>query len=142
MVYFLRSACLKTQEMEQRKRGRKQLGNCKRYHNVMLRFNNTEYDRLGAIAGSYGLDISERGVLSPLLRRLVLHRETEERDRLPRTSDLAHHINRIGNNINQLVKLAHYRDMRNPNGTFGNEIRKTNELLCTLIKITTERQTG
>lgn len=128
--------------MEQRKRGRKRSGDSKRYHNVMLRFNDAEYGRLRAIAGSYGLDISERGVLSPLLRRLVLYREAEERDRLPSTSDRTYHMNRIGNNINQLVKLAHYRDMRNPNGSLGNEIRKANELLCTLIEITIERQTG
>jgi len=108
----------------------------------MLRFNDAEYGRLGTIAASYGLDISERGVLSPLLRRLVLYREMEEKDRLPNTSDLTYQMNRIGNNINQLVKLAHYRDMRNPNGSLGNEIRKTNELLCTLIEITIERQTG
>lgn len=128
--------------MEQGKRGRKRSGDGKRYHNVMLRFNDVEYGRLRTIAGSYGLDISERGVLSPLLRRLVLYRETNEKNSLPNTSDLAHHMNRIGNNINQLVKLAHYRDMRNPNGSLGREIRKTNELLCTLIEIIMERQTG
>ena len=128
--------------MEQGKRGRERSGDSKRYHNVMLRFNDAEYERLRAIAGSYGLDISERGVLSPLLRRLVLYKESEEKDRLPCTSDLAYQMNKIGNNINQLAKLAHYRDMRNPNGSLGNEIRKANDLLCTLIEITIERQTG
>ena len=36
---------LKRKEMEPRKRGRKRLGNRKRYRTVMLRFNDTEYER-------------------------------------------------------------------------------------------------
>ena len=128
--------------MEQNKRGRKQLGNRKRYHNVMLRFNDTEYDKLRTIAGSYNLDISERGTISPLLRRLVLRTETEEREQLPNTSNLAHHINRLGNNINQLVKLAHYKSLRSPNSSLENEIRKTNELLGVIIEIAIEEQIG
>ncbi len=97
--------------MGARKRGRKRLGNKKRYHNVMLRFNDTEYGKLQAIVKSYDLDISERGVVSPLLRRLVLDRESEEKAKLPNTSNLAYHINKIGNNINQLVKLANYKSL-------------------------------
>ena len=108
----------------------------------MLRFNDREYERLKAIAGSYGLDISERGTISPLLRRLVLHVGSEEKNGLPCTSDLAYHINRIGNNINQLVKLAHYKNLRSPNSSLENEIQKANGLLCTLIEITMEGQTG
>lgn len=49
--------------MEQRKRGRKRLGNKKRYYNVMLRFNDTGYDKLRVICESYNLNISERGVI-------------------------------------------------------------------------------
>ena len=128
--------------MEQRKRGRKRLGKMKRYHNVMLRFNDTEYERLRKICESYNLDISERGVISPLLRRLVLNREAEEKDRLPDTSNLAYHINRIGNNINQLVKIAHHKNLRSPNSSLQIEIQKTNELLHNLIEITMVEQTG
>ena len=128
--------------MEQKKRGRKQLGNRKRYHNVMLRFNDTEYDRLRAIAGSYNLDISERGTISPLLRRLVLRSESEVKNELPDTSNLAYHINRIGRNINQLVKLAHHKNLRSPNSSLTDEIQKTNGLLNALIEITREEQTG
>jgi len=124
--------------MEQKKRGRKRLGNRKRYHNVMLRFNDMEYERLRTIAGSYNLDISQRGVISPLLRRMVLNGESEEKDKLPNTSDLAYHINRIGNNINQLVKLTHYKNLRSPNSSLENEIRKTNKFLKALIEITVE----
>ena len=58
--------------MEQRKRGRKRLGNKKRYHNVMLRFNDTEYDKLRKICESYNLDISERGMISPLSEKIGL----------------------------------------------------------------------
>ncbi|PHQ58794.1 MAG: hypothetical protein COC08_09710 [Maribacter sp.] len=129
-------------EMEQRKRGRKRLGNKKRYHNVMLRFNDTEYDKLRLICESYHLNIRERGVISPLLRRLVLDKEAEGKDRLPNTSNLAYHINKIGNNINQLVKLAHHKNLRSPNSSLENEIQKSNGLLNELIKITIEKQTG
>ena len=127
--------------MEQRKRGRKRLGNKKRYHNVMLRFNDTEYDALRIICESYHLDIRERGVISPLLRRLVLNVEAEEKDRLPNTSNLAYHINKIGNNINQLVKLAHHKNLRSPNRSLQDEIQKANELLYMLIEITVEEKT-
>jgi len=130
------------QKMEQKKRGRKRLGSRKRYHNVMLRFNDTEYDKLRTIAGSYNLDISERGTISPLLRRLVLRTESEEKEQLPSTSNLAYHINKIGKNINQLVKLAHYKNLRIPNSSLTDEIRRTNGLLNTLIEITLEEQTG
>ncbi|WP_209405220.1 plasmid mobilization relaxosome protein MobC [Pseudozobellia sp. WGM2] len=128
--------------MEQRKRGRKRLGNKKRYHNVMLRFNDTEYDKLRKICESYNLDVSQRGTISPLLRRLVLQQVAEEKDRLPDTSNLAYHINKIGNNINQLVKVAHHKNLRSPNSSLQNEIQKTNELLYSLIEITMEEKTG
>ncbi|MCM4170798.1 hypothetical protein DHD32_04860 [Arenibacter sp. TNZ] len=128
--------------MEQGKRGRKGLGKRKRYHNVILRFNDMEYERLKIIAGSYNLDISQRGVISPLLRRLVLDRESEEKERLPDTLELAHHINRIGSNINQLVKLARFKNLRSPNSSLVDEIQRTNELLDSLIEITIEEQLG
>jgi hypothetical protein len=105
----------------------------------MLRFNDTEYDKLRLICESYHLDISERGVISPLLRRLVLHQEAEEKDMLPNTSNLAYHINKIGNNINQLVKIAHHKNLRRPNSSLSNEIQKTNKLLHALIEITIEK---
>lgn len=107
----------------------------------MLRFNDTEYERLRKICESYNLDISERGVISPLLRRLVLNSEAAEKDRLPDTSNLAYHINRIGNNINQLVKVAHHKNLRSPNSNLQIEIQKTNELLHNLIEITMVEQT-
>ncbi|SDF15407.1 mobilisation protein (MobC) [Pricia antarctica] len=125
--------------MKERKRGRKQLGDRKRYHNVMLRFNDTEYEKLGHICKSYHLDITKRGTISPLLRRLVLNQEAEEKDRLPDTSKLAYHFNKIGNNINQLVKLAHHKSLRSPNSDLQYEIRKTNELLYALFEIINEK---
>jgi len=128
--------------MEQRKRGRKRLGKSKRYHNIMLRFNDMEYERLKTIAGTYNLDILQRGVISPLLRRLVLDRESEEKERLPNTLDIAHLINRIGSNINQLVKLAHFKNQRSPNSSLVDEIQRTNELMDVLIEITKEEQLG
>ncbi|WP_036384186.1 plasmid mobilization protein [Muricauda sp. MAR_2010_75] len=126
--------------MEQRKKGRKRLGNRKRNHNVMLRFNDREYEKLRSICESYHLDISQRGTISPLLRRLVLNGQLEEKDKLPNTSNISYHLNRIGNNINQLVKLAHHKNLRSPNTSLENEIGKTNELLCSLIEIVGENK--
>ncbi|MFD0796280.1 plasmid mobilization relaxosome protein MobC [Maribacter chungangensis] len=128
--------------MEQRKRGRKRLGNKKRYHNIMLRFNDTEYEKLGQLCESYQLDISKRGTISPLLRRLILQQGAEEKDKLPDTSNLAYHFNKIGNNINQLVKLAHHKNLRSPNSSLQNEIQRTNELLYRLLEITNEEKPG
>lgn len=107
----------------------------------MLRFNDTEYDKLRRICESYHMEISERGVVSPLLRRLVLNENVEDKDRLPSTSNLAYHINKIGNNINQLVKLANYKSLRSPNSSLESEIQKTNALLSALIKITVQELT-
>jgi hypothetical protein len=118
------------------------LGKMKRCHNIMLRFNDTEYTKLRQLCESYNLDISERGVISPLIRRLVLQQKTEEKDRLPDTSNLAFHINKIGNNINQLVKIAHHKNLRSPNSSLQNEIQKTNGLLHALLEITLGEQTG
>ncbi|MEO2053340.1 MobC family plasmid mobilization relaxosome protein [Flagellimonas marinaquae] len=128
--------------MEQRKRGRKQLGNKKRYHNVMLRFNDSEYEKLKVICESFNLDISKRGTISPLLRRLVLNQKADEKDRLPDTSNLAYQINKIGNNINQLVKLAHHKNLRNPNVGLQDEMQRTNGLLLELVEILGEKKTG
>ena len=118
------------------------MGNRKRYHNIMLRFNNIEYGKLRIICESYHLDICERGVIAPLLRRLILDRESEEKERLPNTLDLAHHVNKIGNNINQLAKLVHFKNLRSPNGSLVEEIQRTNELLDALIEIIREERTG
>jgi len=108
----------------------------------MLRFNDTEYDKLRKICAAYNLDISERGVISPLLRRLVLQQESVERDMLPDTSNLAYHINKIGNNINQLVKIAHHKNLRSPNSNLEREIKQANDLLYLLVEITMEEKTG
>jgi hypothetical protein len=108
----------------------------------MLRFNDTEYGKLRKICESLDLDISERGTISPLLRRLVLQQKAEEKDMLPETSNLAYHINKIGNNINQLVKIAHHKNLRSPNSSFQNEIQRTNELLYSLIEFTLKERTG
>lgn len=120
--------------MERQKLGRKRLGEKKRQHNVMLRFNEKEYGYLEKLADSYDMDITRRGVLSPLLRRLLLGKQLGQNDRLPDTSNLAHHVNKVGNNINQLVKLAHHKNLRSPNASLEPEIRKCNELMRTLIE--------
>ncbi len=121
--------------MERQKIGRKQLGIKKRQHNVMLRFNQEEYKYLEKLAESYDMDITKRGVLSPLLRRLILGKQLKEEDRLPGTSNLAHHVNRVGNNINQLVRLAHHKNLRSPNASLEVEIGKSNELMRSLLEL-------
>ncbi len=121
--------------MERQKMGRKRLGTKKRQHKVMLRFNQAEYKYLEKLAESYDMDITKRGVLSPLLRRLVLGRQLVERDRLPDKSNLAHHVNKVGNNINQLVKLAHHKNLRSPNASLENEISTSNELMRSLLEL-------
>ena len=127
--------------MGPRKSGRKRLGKKKRGHNVMLRFNDMEYDRLKAICESYDLDISQRGTTGPLLRRLVLDKGAEEKDRLPNASNLEYHINKIGNNINQLVKLAHRKSKRYPDRAITFEIESANALLDQLLKLFTQKRT-
>jgi len=94
------------------------------------------------LCASYQLDISKRGTISPLLRRLVLQQGAAEKDRLPDTSNLAYHFNKIGNNINQLVKLAHHKNLRYRNNNLQNEIQKTNELLYRLLEIVNEEKPG
>ncbi len=121
--------------MEQQKIGRKRLGEKKRQYNVMLRFNQAEYRYLEKLADSYDMDITKRGVLSPLLRRLLLGKQLGQKDRLPDTSNLAHHVNKVGNNINQLVKLAHHKNLRSPNSNLEKEIRKSNELMRMLLEL-------
>lgn len=116
------------------------MGNKKRYHNIMLRFNDTEYERLRNLCESYQLDISKRGTISPLLRRLILQQGAAEKDRLPDTLNLAYHFNKIGNNINQLVKLAHHKNLRSPNSGLKSEIQKTNELLYRLLETISEEK--
>ena len=107
----------------------------------MLRFNDTEYERLRKICESYDLDISERGTTGPLIRRLVLDKGAEEKDRLPTSSDMSYHINKIGNNINQLVKLVHLKSKRYPNRAITFEIERANALLDELVKLFTQKRT-
>lgn len=106
----------------------------------MLRFNEREYVELKAIGVSYGVDICERGRLAPLLRRLVLNNGAAEKDRLPDASDLSYQANRIGNNINQLVRLAHGKSKRFPGRSIIIEIERANVLLDQLVRLVIEKQ--
>jgi len=40
-----------------------------------------------------------------------------------------------GNNINQLVKSAHHKNLRSPNASLEEEIRKSNELMRMLLEL-------
>lgn len=116
--------------MEINKGGRKRLGANKRVYDVKLRFNEEEMKVLKKIVESYNLDITKRGVLSPFLRRLILSENASQEDQIPDSlSKLTYQINRIGTNINQLTKVANYKNMRSPSAKLETEIRKSNELM-------------
>ncbi|KKK94097.1 hypothetical protein LCGC14_2686270, partial [marine sediment metagenome] len=83
------------------------MGDRKREHRIMLRFNSTELEQIKGILKSYDLDYDRRGVVGPFLRRTILNRETVEEKKLPEMSaNLIYQINKIGTNINQLVTVA------------------------------------
>ena len=126
--------------MATNKGGRKRLGNRKRTHVITLRFNVNELAKVKAILESYNLDFGKRGTVGPFLRKLVLNRETVKEKQIPDgISNLSYQLNRIGTNINQLVKVANYKNMRSPNANLERELEKANELMHELIEtISTE----
>tara|TARA_R110000822_G_scaffold189666_1_gene328599 strand:- start:420 stop:803 length:384 start_codon:yes stop_codon:yes gene_type:complete len=117
------------------KGGRKRLGNRKREHAITLRFNETELEKVKAILQSYNLDFRKRGTVGPFLRKLILNRETIKEKRVPdEISNLSYQLNKIGSNINQLVKVANYKSMRSPNASLEREMQKVSELMIELIE--------
>lgn len=121
--------------MASNKGGRKRLGDKKREHAITLRFNGTELKKVKSILQSYNLDFGKRGTVGPFLRKLILNKETVKEKRIPDgISNLSYQINKIGTNINQLVKVASYKNMRSPNSNLEREIRKASELMLELIE--------
>ena len=117
------------------KGGRKRLGDRKRMHSITLRFNTGELEKVKTILESYNLDFGKRGTVGPFLRKLILNRETVKEKQIPDgISNLRYQLNKIGTNINQLVKVANYKNMRSPNADLEREIRKANELMLELIE--------
>tara|TARA_R110000822_G_scaffold226178_1_gene358791 strand:+ start:340 stop:729 length:390 start_codon:yes stop_codon:yes gene_type:complete len=117
------------------KGGRKQLGDRKREHTITLRFNGRELEKVKAILQSYNLDFRKRGTIGPFLRKLILNRETIKRQRKPDSiSNLSYQLNKIGTNINQLVKVANYKNMRSPNTNVDGEMQKASELMLELME--------
>ena len=115
--------------------GRKHLGDRKREHAITLRFNRTELEKVKAILQSYNLDFRKRGTVGPFLRKLILNRETIKEKRVPdEISNLNYQLNKIGSNINQLVKVANYKSMRSPNASLEREMQKVSELMIELIE--------
>lgn len=116
------------------KGGRKRLGDRKREHAITLRFNSTELEKVKTLLESYNLDFKKRGTVGPFLRRLILNRETVKEKCIPdEISNLRYQINRIGTNINQLVKVANYKNLRSPNSKLESEITKANDLMLELV---------
>jgi|GEM_PF-747367 len=117
------------------KGGRKRLGDRKREHTITLRFNGRELEKVKAILQSYNLDFRKRGTIGPFLRKLILNRETIKRQRKPDSiSNLSCQLNKIGTNINQLVKVANYKNMRSPNTNVDGEMQKASELMLELME--------
>jgi hypothetical protein len=117
------------------KGGRKRLGNRKREHAITLRFNGRELEKVKAILQSYNLDFRKRGTVGPFLRKLILNRETIKEKRVPDgISNLSYQLNKIGANINQLVKVANYKNMRSPNANLDGEMQKASELMLELME--------
>jgi hypothetical protein len=117
------------------KGGRKRLGDRKREHAITLRFNGRELEKVKNILQSYNLDFAKRGTVGPFLRKLILNRETIKEKRVPDDiSNLNYQLNKIGANINQLVKVANYKNMRSPNSNLEREMEKASELMLELIE--------
>lgn len=117
------------------KGGRKRLGDRKRMHAITLRFNGTELEKVKTILQSYNLDFGKRGTVGPFLRKLILNGKTTKEKRIPDgISNLSYQINKIGTNINQLVKVANYKNMRSPNSNLEREVQKASELMLELIE--------
>ncbi|MFS4416423.1 plasmid mobilization relaxosome protein MobC [Maribacter sp. 2307ULW6-5] len=117
------------------KGGRKRLGDRKREHAITLRFNGTELEKVKTILQSYNLDFGKRGTVGPFLRKLILNGKTTKEKQIPDDiSNLSYQINKIGTNINQLVKVANYKNMRSPNANLELEIEKASELMLELIE--------
>ncbi|MCK0133391.1 plasmid mobilization relaxosome protein MobC [Arenibacter sp. S6351L] len=117
------------------KGGRKRLGDRKREHAITLRFNGQELEKVKTILQSYNLDFAKRGSVGPFLRKLILNRETIKEKRVPdEISNLNYQLNKIGSNINQLVKVANYKNMRSPNACLDREMQKVSELMIELIE--------
>ena len=117
------------------KGGRKRLGDRRRKHAITLRFNGEELEKVKSILQSYNLDFRKRGTVGPFLRKLILNGKTTKEKSIPDgISNLSYQINKIGTNINQLVKVANYKNMRSPNSNLEREMKKTSELMLELIE--------
>jgi hypothetical protein len=117
------------------KGGRKRLGDKKRGHAITLRFNGMELEKIKTILQSYNLDFGKRGTVGPFLRKLILNRKTTKEKQIPDgIPNLSYQINKIGTNINQLVKVANYKNIRSPNSNLEREVQKAGELMLELIE--------
>ncbi|WP_026808547.1 plasmid mobilization relaxosome protein MobC [Arenibacter latericius] len=116
--------------------GRKRLGESKRKHAITLRFNTEELEKVQALLRSYQVDFHKRGTVGPFLRSLILNKEVMNVECLPAsTPKVGYQLNKIGTNINQLVKVAHYKNRRSPNASLVREMEKANSLVATLNTI-------
>ncbi|WP_026811279.1 plasmid mobilization relaxosome protein MobC [Arenibacter latericius] len=113
--------------------GRKRLGESKRKHTIMLRFNTEELEKVKVLLRSYQVDFHKRGTVGPFLRSLILNKEVAPIECLPAsTPKVGYQLNKIGTNLNQLVKVAHYKNRRSPNASLVEEMKRANDLVANL----------
>lgn len=125
-----------------KKAGRKPLGKHKRQYTVNLRFNELEMESIKVLLEAYNLEYKKRGVLGPFLRRLILENKTIAETRIADSfSNLTYQINKIGTNINQLVKVANYKNMRSPNSKLELEMKNSNELMEKIFALLEDKTT-
>ena len=124
------------------KGGRKKLGENKRAYSVKVRFNPEEKGKLKQLVASYNLDFEKRGVVGPFLRKIILNTQNEEQEKLPDSfSKLIFQINKIGNNINQLTKVANYKNLRSPSSKMEREIQISNQLMREILDLLNNKLT-
>ena len=116
--------------------GRKRLGESKRKHAITLRFNTEELEKVKALLQSNKVDFHKRGTVGPYLRTLILNKEVMNAECHPDTTPkIGYQLNKIGTNLNQLVKVAHYKNKRSPNASLVDEMKRANNLVATLNTI-------
>ena len=118
------------------KGGRKRLGENKREYSIKVRFNPGEKEKLKTLVTSNNLDFEKRGIIGPFLRRVILNSQNGEEDKLPDScSKLIFQISKIGNNINQLAKVANYKNLRSPSSKIERELQTSNELMREILDV-------
>jgi hypothetical protein len=122
--------------------GRKQLGEDKRNFAFKVHMNQAEVELLRVLMKRFHLDMDNRGTVGPFLRKWIFQDVCLKEDRLPDSmTQMVYEINKIGTNINQLTKVIHYKDKRQPNASLNLEVQQIHGLLMEIWKLLNEKST-